>query len=418
MLWVMERMAPTETTAADNWRGATATQAVMAALGAGDGQARFVGGCVRNTVMELPVTDIDIATVHAPEETIRRLESAGIAAKPTGLSHGTITAFLEECSFEITTLRRDVETDGRHAVVAFTDKWSEDAARRDFTMNALFMDVKGVILDPMNGRQDALDGKVRFVGDPGRRIREDALRILRFFRFQAQYGRQPLDPDGLDACRRDAESQTKLSGERIQAELMKLLQAKGAVQVIRSMAEANILFSLFQRDLDVMALERLVSLEASTGIDQPGGLRRLATIFDPIDDAIIDRLRFSNVDRARLQAMSTDSVDPSATDSDLKVWCYKLGEARFVDALLLTAAREHAGLDKVHGALNIVRTWNASTFPLRGADLIKLGLVPGAQVGRILAKIEEDWIADGMRGDHDTCLAWARLEIEQDRNPS
>lgn len=417
MSWVTGRMGPAESTPA-TWKDDPATHAVMTALGAQHGQARFVGGCVRNTVLGLPITDIDIATVHPPAETIRRLESARITAKPTGITHGTITGILKGRPYEITTLRRDVETDGRHAVVAYTDDWAADAARRDFTMNALFMGLDGVILDPIEGRRDAIDGRVRFVGAPERRIREDALRILRFFRFQAQYGREALDPDGLAACQRDADLQVNLSGERVRAELLKLLAARGAAAVARSMVNAGILAPLFPAEPNIDALERLITLETQIGFDHVDGLRRLAVLLGPLDVGILERLRPSNAESDRLLAMSTDRLDLNAPPSELKTGLYNLGTPRFTDAVFVTAAREQLNSDAVRAALDIPKTWTVPRFPLRGADLVKLGLAPGERVGRILAGIEEHWISDGMRGDHGVCLTWARQAIEQDRNPS
>ena len=398
------------------WRDDPATRAVMDALGAADGMARYVGGCVRNTVMGLAITDIDIATVHQPKETIRRLEATGITSKPTGIAHGTITAIAGGQPFEITTLRRDVETDGRRAVVSFSDDWAEDAARRDFTMNAMFMDVDGEIHDPMHGHQDAIDGRVRFVGEPERRILEDALRISRFFRFQAQYGRGPLDPNGLDACKRHAALQTNLSGERVRTELLKLLAAPQAGSVVRLMAETGVLAPLFPVDPNLDALDRLIALETDDRVRQADPIRRLAALFAPTIDAIIEPLRFSKADSARMLAMAVDRVRFPGNTADLKVKLYKRGPARFIDSLLITAALDNIPLSQTEPALALARTWIQPKFPLRGADLIKLGLVPGESVGRILAEIEKRWIADGMRDSHDICLAWARQSIEQDRN--
>jgi poly(A) polymerase len=378
--------------------------------------ARYVGGCVRNTVMGLATTDIDIATVHQPEETVRRLEATGITAKPTGIAHGTITAIAGGQPFEITTLRRDVETDGRRAVVAFTDDWAEDAARRDFTMNAMFMDVDDEIHDPMHGHQDAIDGRVRFVGAPERRILEDALRILRFFRFQAQYGRGPLDTNGLDACKRYATLQTNLSGERVRTELLKLLSAPQAGSVARLMAETGILAPLFPVDPNLDALDRLIALEDNALIRQADPIRRLAALFAVSINASIEPLRFSKVDSARMLAMSFDRVHFLGNTAELKANLYKRGPARFIDSLLITAALDNIAFSETEPALALARTWIHPKFPLRGADLIKLGLVPGQTVGRILATIEKRWIADGMRGSHDICLSWARQSIEQDRN--
>jgi poly(A) polymerase len=413
MSWVTERMAPIDPFHL-KWMDDPSVQAVMTSLGAQDLQARFVGGCVRNSLLELPITDIDIATVHPPAETTRRLDNAGITAKATGITHGTVTAILDGRSFEITTLRHDIETDGRHAVVAFTDDWAEDAARRDFTMNALFMDLNGEILDPIKGQNDALHGRVRFVGEPARRIEEDALRILRFFRFQAQYGRGPMDPNGLDACERNAALQAKLSGERIRAELLKLLDARGANSVTRSMVGAGILAPLFQGEPNIDALGRLIALETEIDIAQPDALRRLAILLAPTGEATADRLRLSNAECVRFLAISTDRLDLGASETALKAKLYKIGPVRYVDAVLVTAALEHLESTLARTALEIARTWIPPSFPLRGGDLIKLGLAPGERVGRILARAEDLWISDGMRGDRDACLAWARQAFEQD----
>jgi poly(A) polymerase len=396
------------------WKENPAVRAVMIALGAREGLARFVGGCVRNSVMGLPITDIDIATVHPPQETIRLLGAAGISAKPTGIAHGTITAVIEGRPFEITTLRRDIETDGRHAVVAFTQDWSEDAARRDFTMNALFMNLDGEVLDPVGGRQDAKDGRVRFVGEPDRRIQEDALRILRFFRFQAQYGNHPLDPAGLVASRRNAALQTKLSGERIRAELLKLLGAPGAGPVVRAMVTGEILTPLFPTSMNIDDLDRLIILENRHCDGKTDAIRRIAVLFGDCDPAFIDRLKFSNAQRDRLLAISRDRLGPTAPTDDLKASIYKVGASRFTDAILVTAARDALGPAAVDAALDLARTWIPPRFPLRGADIVKLGLAPGERVGRILAEIETLWISDGMRGDHEICLSWARQASEQD----
>jgi poly(A) polymerase len=397
------------------WKDLPGPRAVMAALGAEKGLARFVGGCVRNTVKALPITDIDIATVHRPEETMRLLGASGITAKPTGFAHGTVTAIIKGQPFEITTLRRDLETDGRHAVVTFTDDWAEDAARRDFTMNAMFMDLAGEILDPMGGHQDAVDGRVRFVGDPTLRIHEDALRILRFFRFQAQYGRTPLDREGLKACESNAALQNALSGERIRSELLKLLDARGAGAVVRAMDGAGVFKPIFPRGLEVEMLERLIALEAALMKDQGDALRRFSILVGSNSETVPDRLKFSNKDRLRLEMMDTDHLDLDASEADLKIKLYRLGSGRFIDAVLINAARHHGKTSRAQAVLEIQRRWTAPQFPLRGADLITLGLAPGEWVGRILAEIEEYWIADGMRGSHEACLSRARNAIELDR---
>ena len=396
------------------WRDVSATQAVMNALGAEAGLARFVGGCVRNTLLQLPITDIDIATIHTPEETTKRLLAAGLKAEPTGIAHGTITAIADHHPYEITTLRRDMETDGRHAVVAFTDDWAEDAARRDFTMNAIFMDIDGVILDPIGGMEDALAGRVRFVGEATQRIREDALRILRFFRFQAQYGKGRLDAGALAACRLDAASLNGLSGERIRNELLKLLAAPATGLVVRAMAEAGILYALFPNPLRVDALDRLITQEG----DQPSLLRRLAVLLDHPPEAVAQRLRLSKTEGIRLSTMMTDRLDLDADEAGLKVQLHRYGVKRFVDLAWITAALEDSDPALFRRSLALSQNWKVPTFPLRGADLIKLGLVPDQQIGRILAMVETRWLDGGFQADREVCLAWTRdsltQELEQD----
>ena len=418
-------MPPADTTRPDSplgsppecppyWLNDPAVRAVMMALGGEARQVRFVGGCVRNALMGLPSTDIDIATAHPPEESTRLLEAAGIKVKPTGIAHGTVTAIHQGRPFEITTLRNDVETDGRHAVVAFTDDWAEDAGRRDFTMNALYMDIEGEILDPMQGREDAAAGRVRFVGEASRRIEEDALRILRFFRFQAQYGREAIDPDGLAACRDNTDRQAALSGERVRAEMLKLLGAPGAVPVIQTMIEAGILAPLFAEAPDADALERLVALENEAGIADADPLRRLAVILNLEDADAVARLRLSNADRDRVLAMSTIRLDLPVAPGKLKEMLYRRGPARIVDAVLATAAKQRLASSLVVDALTTLKSWTAPKFPLRGADLLKLGLAPTPSVGRILAEVETRWISGEMRGDRALCLAWARQAIEME----
>lgn len=398
-----------------DWLHDPIVRAVMKPLGGEARHARFVGGCVRNAIMGRASTDIDIATSHPPEEATRLLEYAGIKVKPTGIAHGTVTAIHHGRPFEITTLRRDVETDGRHAVVAFTDDWAEDAARRDFTMNALYMDIDGGILDPIGGLEDAVAGRVRFVGEANRRIEEDALRILRFFRFQAQYGQGALDPGGLAACRANADRQAALSGERVRNELLKLLAAPGAAPVVRAMVEGGILAPLFSEPANADALERLMRLESEAGIAGADPLRRLAALLGHDETGGIERLRLSNADRDRVLAMSTARFDLPGSPVKLKEMLYRLGPERYVDAIFAIAAKQALSPDVAKQALAITKSWTAPRFPLRGADLIKLGLAPTPAVGRILGEIEARWISGEMRGDRALCLAWARQVIETER---
>ncbi len=409
-----------------DWRGDPAVRAVMAALGADAGEARFVGGCVRDALLGLPPGDIDIATAHPPEEATRRLRAAGLGARPTGFSHGTVTAVAAGRSFEVTTLRRDVETDGRRAVVAFTRDWAEDARRRDFTMNALSMAADGTIHDPVGGAADIAAGRVRFVGDPARRIAEDRLRVLRFYRFHALYGRGPMDGAARAACRAAAPGLDRLSGERAWAELSRLLGAADPAETVRAAGEDGVIAALLGAPARAGALARLVALE--DGAADP--LRRLAALAPAPAAALAARLRLSGAERARLAAMRADRLDAGAEDADgaaARASLYRMGRARFADAALLTGALDDGALEggapeegaagRARARLELARSWEAPAFPLRGGDLLALGMPEGAAVGRLLARIEARWIAGDFRAGRGECLAWAREAAAGERTP-
>lgn len=361
------------------WRSLPGLDALAEALGAQQGAARFVGGAVRDTLLGLPVADIDIATRHAPAEVVARLTSAGIKAIPTGIAHGTITAVSCGTVVEVTTLRRDVATDGRHAQVAFTDDWQADAARRDFTINALYADpVSGELFDWFGGLDDLDARRVRFIGDPYRRIAEDHLRILRFFRFHARFGDTP-DPAGLAACTDRANDLMALSRERIAAELLKLLVAKGAVPVIALMVERGILRPVLPEITDVPALAALAQAEANAGV-APDAIRRLAALIPPGSaEAVGARLRLSNADRKRLMA----AHDGAGTEG-ARALAYRVGPAIALDRLLLAGA----AVDELHG-------WSPPRLPLGGGDLVARGIARGPDVARALREIETRWIAEG-----------------------
>src|SRR3954466_8523052 len=280
------------------WMTAPETVAVMAALGEG----RFVGGAVRNALLGVPVVDIDIAVPIPPEEAAARLRAKGIKVVETGLDHGTITAIAGVHAFEVTSLRRDVETDGRHAKVAFTDNWAEDAARRDFTINALYASAGGEIFDYTTGVEDLAVGRVRFVGDARTRIAEDYLRVLRLFRFHAWYGKGELDADALRAAAEARDKLTTLSGERIAKELLRLLEAGNPAPVLRVMAATGILPLLLPGALQLPRLERLAEIEADNLFPRDGILRLAALLSDDSDPhAVADALKLSNADRTRLE---------------------------------------------------------------------------------------------------------------------
>jgi poly(A) polymerase len=366
------------------------------------GEARFVGGCVRDAILKRPIGDIDLATPLFPDEVMRRLAAAQIKVVPTGLSHGTVTAVSEGRPFEITTLRRDVETDGRHAQVAFTADWEADSRRRDFTMNALYLAADGTVFDYHAGLKDLRAGKVRFVGDPVTRIREDVLRLLRFYRFHAWYGRGAADAAGRDACRRLAPLISTLSGERVQAELLKLLRAPNPLPSVTLMRADGVLARIIPALHPPEVLERLLRLERSLKL-APDALRRLAALVADNADGLATRLRFSNADRERLLGLAAP-IDLAGDAQAQRKLLYRLGRAAYVDRVLLTAAVSGA-TRKVKPLLMLAARWRPVSFPLRGADVTALGVPPGPEVGRLLAAIEAWWEAGDFKASRRACLA-------------
>ena len=351
------------------------------------GDARFVGGSVRDTLLGIPVSDVDLATPFAPLRVLELLKAAGIRAVPTGIDHGTITVVLESGPVEVTTLRRDVSTDGRRATVAFTDDWREDAARRDFTMNALYADPQsGEIFDYFGGLADLEARHVRFIGDPLKRIAEDHLRILRFFRFLARFGDQ-ADPAGLDACTARAKDLMALSRERIRDELLKLLVARDAVRVVRLMIERGIFAPVLPEIASADLLAHLAEREAATGIS-PDPIRRLAAVL-PRDGATADqigaRLKLSNAERKRLVAATGEPLEAP------RPLTYRLGRETALDLLLLS--------DRDIAQIEEIESWEAPRLPLSGGALVARGLARGPDVARALRAVEDRWIAEGFPGE-------------------
>lgn len=367
---------------------------VYEALNAGRETARIVGGAVRNALLGRDVTDIDFATTTAPAETVRRAEDIGFRTVPTGIEHGTVLLIAPDGveTFEVTSLREDVETDGRHAVVRFGRDWVADAARRDFTMNALYRDADGALFDPLNGLEDALARRVRFIGSPERRIREDALRILRFFRFGAQYGDGGFDEEALCACATLKGLIVGLSGERIQAELFKTLAAPQAASALRRMAEAAVLDA---------ALGSTASLDAASRLAQDGGHDPrlvLAALIKDVShaDAVADRLALSNADRTVLRRAIEDAVGLTSGPFDLRERLYRLGPDRMKAALDLARALDPARpLPKVSAVADL----KTPVLGVSGRDVLAAGLRPGPQVGAVLKAVEDRWIAAGFPGE-------------------
>lgn len=373
------------------WQHVEGLKAVLEALRDTHGGPRYVGGAVRDTLLGLPVADVDIATTLLPRQVIDRLEAAGVKAIPTGIEHGTVTAAINGKNYEITTLRRDVATDGRRATVAFSQDWQEDAARRDFTINALYAQPgTGEIFDYFGGLRDLDDGVLRFIGAPSERIAEDFLRILRYFRFLARYGNGPLNQDALDACMQGAHGLTALSRERIAQELARLLSLKDPVTSVCLMKQHGI-FAPFLPELDHEAagkLKRLVTREQR--YDAPISLpaRFLAILkHDPVAvDKVSARLKLSNKMRESM-ARRLQNASPSAMN--IRAIAYRTDSDTARDVAIL-----YGSDDVLTECLAKLAKWNAPTLAIKGGDLIRLGLPVGPLVASTLQAIEAQWIAE------------------------
>lgn len=367
------------------WRRWPGLDRLTAALGPGN--ARYVGGAVRDTLLGIEVKDLDIATPRAPRRVVELLEAAGIKVIPTGIDHGTVTAVSSGTVVEVTTLRRDVSTDGRRATVAFTGDWRADAARRDFTINALYADpATGELFDYFGGLADLAARHIRFIGDPLARIAEDHLRILRFFRFLARFGDTP-DPAALQACAERANDLMALSRERIRDELLKLLVADDAVRVVRLMVGLGILRPVLP-EIDMAGVERLDALavrEAASGV-APAALRRLVALLPP---AAVEetgaRLKLSNAERKRIAA----AAQPAGETAPFELG-YRIGIESAVDRLLLSGRP----LEEVRQLAG----WTRPELPLTGGALVARGIGKGPEVARALRRIEDRWIAEGFPG--------------------
>jgi poly(A) polymerase len=371
---------------AAKWRRRRGVRRLLKALGADDGLTRYVGGAVRDELLGLPVNDIDLATRIRPEEVVERLEKAGIKAVPTGIDHGTVTAVSDGQPVEVTSLRRDVSTDGRRATVAYTDDWKEDAARRDFTINALSADPgSGEIFDYFGGLDDIRARRVRFIGEPLARIAEDHLRILRFFRFHARFGSGDPDAAALDACTERANDLMALSRERIADELLKLLAMPDPSPTVAVMLGRAILKPVIPEiePSALASLKRLIAAEREAGIE-PDAFRRLAALLprDPLlAEKVAVRLKLSNKARKRLAcaAAGDAGLPPEAL-------AYRVGTECAVDRLLLAGEPGQAAS---------IAHWRIPRLPIGGGKLIARGLAEGPAVARTLRRIEDRWIEGG-----------------------
>jgi poly(A) polymerase len=379
------------------WLRRGKVQDLLVTLGRDGEEARVVGGAVRNELLHLPVSEFDIATTAVPEEVVRRVEQAGWKAVPTGIAHGTITVVIDGKPFEVTTLRQDVETYGRKARVVFGRDWTADAQRRDFTVNALSASAGGTVYDYVGGLPDIAARRVRFIGDPGKRIAEDYLRILRFFRFHAWYGAGAPDPAGLHACIAAREGLATLSRERVRMELLKLMLAPHATPVLAVMAEAGLLGAVLGGVPLLASYENTVKAEAAMGLPADA-VRRLGALGVLVEEdaaRLAERLRLANTETDRLKALDRWwRVSPANGDLAARALLYHLGPESFVDRVLIAWSRSPAGAaDHAWRELtSLPPHWSAPVFPLKAADLISRGLAAGPQLGAALRLAEEFWI--------------------------
>lgn len=382
------------------WLMRPETQRMMALLDGQHGRARAVGGAVRDSLLGLPIhqTDLDIATELTPDEVMRRATAAGLSAHPTGIEHGTVTLRLDTLVAEVTTLREDVETDGRHAVVRFGKDWSRDAARRDFTLNALYVGMNGELFDPLGGLADCLSGRVRFIGQPAQRIAEDRLRVFRFFRFSASHGGEVFDREGLAACRVAAGTLGLLAAERVGSEMRRMLGLPRIAKTLKAMVEAEIV------SVPAKALPLLYRYERQ--VRRPEFSARLALLISLMEPEVLrQRWRLSNDDMRSVEAVLT--VARLIAEFHLHEAAYRhpaaLGDGVEVAAVLAgwSDAGRLAVLEQLQGI-------EVPLFPVGGGDLIGIGIRPGKEMGLLLDRLERRWIESGFTLDRDALLELAR----------
>lgn len=371
------------------WLNESSLQRVFTAIARAGGEARVAGGAVRNALLGEPVTEVDLAATLSPEDVTAACVKDGMSVHPTGIEHGTVTVVADHHPYEVTTLRHDVETDGRRAKVRFTDDWEADAQRRDFTMNALYCDATGRIFDVTGGYADILKRRVIFVGSPAQRIEEDYLRILRFFRFHARYGEGAPDEAGLASCVAHRNGLDALSAERIRQEMFKLMAAKGAIPTLRLMAERGILSHILPHAEEWGVLERL----------PPDPLLRLSVLAqDPLE--MPSRWRLSNHEGKRLEAICTLlPPSPALRPLEQRIILYQIGPEAWRDLVHVAWARSGAAMDDAAWAelLNLPDCWEIPSLPVSGRDLLASGMNPGPEIGVTLKALEDWWVASGFR---------------------
>ena len=388
------------------WLTAGALPRLLGVLDGDGEEARAVGGAVRNALIGMPIAEIDVATTAVPDEVVRRVTAAGFKPVPTGIEHGTVTVVVDKHPFEVTTLRRDVETDGRHAKVAFGRDWRADAERRDFTINALSAARDGAVYDYVGGLADLEARRVRFIGDARQRIAEDYLRILRFFRFHAAYGTSDHpDAEGIAACIAGRDGLDRLSRERVRMELMKLVVATHAVPTLISMTDAGLLLRVLGGVSYLGSFENMAKAEAAAGVpgDPVRRLGALAVMVAEDAERLWQKLRLTNNEHERLVSMAEGwrRFSPQFGEQASRALLYRLGPGQFTDHALLGWARSQASAnDEAWRALaSLPQRWTAPQFPLKAADLMARGVEKGPALGAALAAAEKAWIAAGFPND-------------------
>jgi poly(A) polymerase len=388
------------------WLSAGALPRLLSVLDRDGEEARVVGGAVRNALLDMPIHEVDIATTAAPDEVVRRVQAAGFKPVPTGIEHGTVTVVIDKHPFEVTTLRRDMETDGRHAKVAFGRDWKIDAERRDFTINALSASADGTVYDYVGGLADLAERRVRFIGEPKQRIEEDYLRILRFFRFHAAYGTtdHPYS-EGIAACIVGRKGLDALSRERVRMEVLKLVVAPHAVPTLISMADAGLLLRVLGGISYLASFENMAKAEAATGM-APDPVRRLGALGAMIaEDAerLWQKLRLTNVEHERLASLAEGwrFMSPAFGEQRARALLYRLGPQLYTDHALLAWARSVSSSSDInwYELATLPQRFTAPVFPLKAADFMKRGVEKGPALGAALRAAEAAWIAAGFPMD-------------------
>ena len=403
------------------WLRSAPLAKLLAALDADGEEARVVGGAVRNTLLDLPTGDVDVATTAQPSVVVERAKEAGFHAVPTGIEHGTVTVVVHDVPFEVTTLRQDIETDGRHAKVRFGRDWKTDAERRDFTINALFASRDGKLFDFVGGLKDIEARRVRFIGDPAQRIAEDYLRVLRFFRFHAGYAEGLPDAAGLSACIRAKENLGQLSRERVRNELMKLLLAPRTVPTLAVMGEVGILADVLGGVPHLASLSNMIKAEAHLGFE-PDATRRLGALAVWVRedaDRLRERLRLTNEEHRRLRSMAEYwwQISPEMGPVARRAVIYRIGAEAYRERVVLAFSRSQEKVDDAgwQELIALPNEWTAPKFPLAAKDFIERGVEKGPFLGAALAIAETSWIDSGFPEESHALQAILVWAIEQAR---